>query len=66
MTRPDWLKGVEHLHSGLFEILYVAGDHGHAVYPRGRGDERVDHRQGPTLLLAAPGAGNRERGDEPV
>jgi hypothetical protein len=32
-----WLKGVEHLHSGLLEILHVAGDHGHAVYPRGRG-----------------------------
>src|ERR1700733_15200681 len=56
-----WLKGVEDLNSGLLEILHVAGDHRHAVHPRGRGDERVDHRQGPPLRPAPPRGGNGER-----
>jgi hypothetical protein len=43
----SWLasKRVQHRDSGKLEVLDVAGDHGHAVYPRRCRDERVDHRE---------------------
>src|SRR6266849_7817684 len=53
-------EGVEDLDSGQLEVLDVAGDHGHAVYPRRCCNERVDHREGLRVLLTAPGSGDRE------
>src|SRR6266568_2520663 len=53
-------EGVEHLYSGQLKVLDVAGDHGHAVYPRRCCNERVDHREGLRVLLTAPGSGDRE------
>ncbi len=57
---PSLSERVEHLDSGQLKVLDVAGDHGHAVYPRRCCDERVDHREGLRILLTAPGRGDRE------
>ena len=46
--------------SGQFEVLDVAGDHGHAVHSRRCRDKRVDHREGLRVLLTTPGGGDGE------
>jgi AcrR family transcriptional regulator len=46
-SRYSWLatKRVQHRDSGKLEVLDLAGDDGHAVYPRRCRDERVDNRE---------------------
>ena len=46
-SRYSWLatKRVQHRDSGKLEVLDLAGDDGHAAYPRRCRDERVDNRE---------------------
>src|SRR5215510_11796976 len=47
--------------SGSIEILSVAADHGPAVHPGCRGNERIDHRDRPLEALTAPFGSNAQR-----
>jgi hypothetical protein len=54
------VKGLSTWTPASSKSLTFAGDHGHVVHPRRRRDERVNHRKGLGVLLAAPGSGDRE------
>jgi hypothetical protein len=57
------VEGVEHGHTGAFEISYVPADQGQAVYLGGRCQEAIDHRQRACGVEPAPRFtdGNRDR-----